>query len=37
MRSWQHLRWAAPVTLVLTLAWFVVRNLGFGPFAALYV
>jgi hypothetical protein len=32
VRSWQHLRWSAPVALVLTLAWFVVRNLGFGPF-----
>lgn len=37
VRSWQHLRWSAPVLLVLTLAWFVVRNLEFGPFAALYV
>jgi len=37
VRSWQHLRWSAPVALVLTLAWFVVRNLEFGPFPALYV
>jgi len=37
VRSWQHLRWSAPTLLVLTLAWFVVRNLEFGPFAALYV
>jgi hypothetical protein len=37
VRSWQHLRWSAPVALVLTLAWFVVRNLGFGPFVALHV
>jgi len=37
VRSWQHLRWAAPVALALTLVWFVVRNLGFGPFPALYV
>jgi hypothetical protein len=35
--SWQHLRWSAPTALALTLAWFVVRNLGFGPFPALYV
>ena len=37
VRSWQHLRWSAPVALVLTLAWFVVRNLEFGPFVALHV
>ena len=37
VRSWQHLRWSAPVLLVLTLAWFVVRNLEFGPFPALHV
>lgn len=37
VRSWQHLRWSAPTLLVLTLAWFVVRNLEFGPFAALQV
>ena len=37
VRSWQHLRWSAPVLLVVTLAWFVVRNLNFGPFPALYV
>jgi hypothetical protein len=35
--SWQHLRWSAPVALAVTVAWFVVRNLGFGPFSALYV
>ena len=35
--SWQHHRWAAMVALVLTVAWFVVRNLPFAPFAALYV
>jgi len=35
--SWQHLRWSAPPALAVTLAWFVVRNLGFGPFSALYV
>jgi Protein of unknown function (DUF2752) len=37
VRSWQHLRWAAPVAPALTLVWFVVRNLVFEPFAALYV
>lgn len=37
IRSWQHLRWSAPAALVLTLAWFVVRNLDFGPFPALHV
>jgi Protein of unknown function (DUF2752) len=35
--SWQHLRWSAPTALALTLVWFVVRNLGFGPFPALHV
>ena len=33
--SWQHLRWSAPTALALMLVWFVVRNLGFGPFPAL--
>jgi hypothetical protein len=37
IRSWQHLRWSAPAALALTVVWFVVRNLDFGPFAALYV
>jgi hypothetical protein len=37
VRSWQDYRWSAPAALVLVLAWFVVRNLNFGPFAALYV
>jgi hypothetical protein len=37
VRSWQHWRWAAPVTLALVAIWFVVRNLGFAPFAGLYV
>lgn len=35
--SWQRHRWAAPVTLVLVVAWSVVRNLPFGPFPALRV
>ncbi|WP_232003577.1 DUF2752 domain-containing protein [Mycobacterium sp. 1465703.0] len=37
VRSWQHRRWAAPVTLALVLAWFVVRNIPVAPFSALYV
>jgi hypothetical protein len=35
--SWQHYRWSALVTLVLVSLWFVVRNLPFAPFTALYV
>jgi hypothetical protein len=35
--SWQRHRWAAPVTLVVVTAWWVVRNLPFGPFPALRV
>jgi Protein of unknown function (DUF2752) len=35
--SWQHHRWSAAVTLSLVLAWFVVRNIPFAPFTALYV
>jgi Protein of unknown function (DUF2752) len=37
VRSWQHRRWAAAVTLSLVVAWFVVRNIPFAPFSALYV
>ncbi|HEY2503922.1 MAG TPA: DUF2752 domain-containing protein [Mycobacterium sp.] len=37
IRSWQHYRWSAAVTLSLVLAWFVVRNIPFAPFTALYV
>lgn len=37
VRGWQHQRWAAAVTLALVMAWFVVRNLPFAPFTALYV
>jgi hypothetical protein len=37
VRSRQRLRWSAPPALALTVAWFVVRNLGFGPFPGLYV
>jgi len=35
--SWQHHRWSAVVTLSLVVAWFVVRNIPFAPFTALYV
>ena len=35
--SWQHGRWSAMVTLTLVLAWFVLRNIPFAPFTALYV
>lgn len=35
--SWQHSRWAAMVTLVLWVAWFIVRNLPIAPFNALFV
>ncbi|OIN80096.1 DUF2752 domain-containing protein [Mycobacterium malmoense] len=35
--SWQHHRRAAVVTLLLVAAWFVVRNIPFPPFSALYV
>jgi Protein of unknown function (DUF2752) len=35
--SWQHYRWSAVVTLSLVVAWFVVRNIPFAPFTALYV
>jgi hypothetical protein len=34
---WHGTRWAMPVVIVLTLAWFVVRNLPFSPFTALRV
>jgi hypothetical protein len=37
VRGWQNQRWAAMVTLVLVTAWFVVRNIPFAPFNALYV
>jgi len=35
--SWQHHRWSAVVTLALVMTWFVVRNIPFAPFTALYV
>jgi hypothetical protein len=37
IRSWQHYRWSAAVTLVLVVGWFIVRNIPFAPFNALYV
>jgi hypothetical protein len=37
IRGWQHNRWSAMVTLSLVVAWFVVRNIPFAPFNALYV
>lgn len=37
IRSWQHHRWSAVLTLSLVLVWFVLRNLPFPPFSALYV
>ncbi len=37
LRGWQHRRWAALVTLSLVGAWFVMRNIPFAPFTALYV
>ena len=35
--SWQHHRWAAPVTLGVVVVWFVLRILPFEPFTALRV
>jgi Protein of unknown function (DUF2752) len=37
IRSWQHYRWSAAVTLSLVVVWFVVRNVPFPPFSALHV
>lgn len=37
IRSWQHGRWTAAVTLGLVTVWFVVRNIPFPPFSALRV
>ncbi|OBK43867.1 DUF2752 domain-containing protein [Mycobacterium kubicae] len=37
IRSWQHNRWAAAVTLSLVAVWFVVRNIPMPPFNALFV
>jgi Protein of unknown function (DUF2752) len=37
IRSWQHQRWSAVLTLSLVVLWFVVRNIPFAPFDGLYV
>ncbi|QZT61832.1 DUF2752 domain-containing protein [Mycolicibacterium austroafricanum] len=37
MISWQHHKWAAPVTLAVVAVWFVLRILPFAPFIALRV
>jgi hypothetical protein len=37
IRSWQHYRWSAAVTIALVSMWFVLRNLPFAPFTGLYV
>ncbi len=37
VRSWQHHRWSALTTLVMVVAWFVIRNLPTAPFTALRV
>ncbi len=37
VRGWQHRRWSGVTACVLTVAWFVVRNLPFAPFSALHV
>lgn len=37
IRSWQHRRSAAMITLVVVSTWFVIRNLPFAPFTALHV
>ncbi|MGH3519207.1 MAG: DUF2752 domain-containing protein [Haloechinothrix sp.] len=37
VRSWLHWRWAPLTFVVVFVVWFVVRNLPFAPFNALYV
>jgi Protein of unknown function (DUF2752) len=37
VRSWQHWRWAPTVTLVITVVWFMVRNIPVAPFTSLRV
>lgn len=37
IQSWQHHRWAALVTLVLWVVWFVIRNIPVAPFTGLSV
>ncbi|MGX7827024.1 DUF2752 domain-containing protein [Actinokineospora sp. 24-640] len=36
-RSWPHWRYTPHVVIPVLVLWFVVRNLPFAPFAALYV
>src|SRR5271165_5376914 len=36
VRGWQQKRWSAVVALLLVAAWFMVRNIPFAPFTALY-
>lgn len=35
--SWPDYRWTTPVAVAAISAWFVMRNLPFGPFTALRV
>ncbi len=37
VRGWHNLRYAPMALLVLTLVWFVIRNLPFAPFLSLKV
>jgi hypothetical protein len=36
-RTWQDWRWTPRVALIVVVTWFVIRNLPFPPFDALYV
>lgn len=37
IKSWQHTRWAALVTLGVWVVWFVVRNIPVAPLRGLAV
>lgn len=37
VRSWLHWRWTPLVSAIVVAVWFVIRNLPFAPFDALYV
>ncbi|HEY0636101.1 MAG TPA: DUF2752 domain-containing protein [Pseudonocardiaceae bacterium] len=37
VESWQHRRWAPMIALVITVAWWVVRNIPVEPFTHLRV
>lgn len=37
VRGWQNLRYSPAVVLVVTVIWFVIRNLPFAPFDSLKV